>query len=117
MADTRNMERYMQGYSNDQGASDYGDASGNGAVSADDPSADYQGPDQGPFECSNCQFFVADGQPCQKVSDPVQSQGCCNLFLSAGNGNGDSSDQDNSQSFVPSPAKKPGMALTKPGRL
>lgn len=53
-----------------------------GAVSAQE--AGYLPPDQGPFECSNCSYFVAEGQPCQKVAEPVQAEGHCNLFVSAG---------------------------------
>lgn len=53
------------------------------AASAAD--AGYMPPDSGPFECNNCQFFVADGQPCQKVAEPVQGEGLCTLFAPAGN--------------------------------
>ncbi len=55
---------------------------GAGLVSAEE--AQYQPPESGPFECSNCMYFVGDNQPCQKVADPVMSEGCCNLFQSAG---------------------------------
>lgn len=60
----------------------------------------YMGPDQGPFECDNCQYFTApslcakeevvqelgmvNGQPVAQV-DP---KGCCNYFESAGTGGG-----------------------------
>lgn len=52
----------------------------------------YMGPDQGPFECDNCQFYQDPGQ-CTKpevlaeVGDAdqdgladVDPKGCCNLF-------------------------------------
>lgn len=61
---------------------------------ADDPSVNYQGPEAGPFECSNCTYFIGDGQPCQKVSDPVQGDGHCKLFESAGN---ESQDQEHTE--------------------
>lgn len=53
-----------------------------GAVSAEE--AGYLTPDQGPFECQNCLYFVSDGQPCQKVAEPVQSQGVCTLYQTKG---------------------------------
>ena len=59
-------------------------ASADGKVPADDKSADYMGPDQGPFECQNCAYFIADGQPCQKVSDPIEAEGCCDLYSPGG---------------------------------
>lgn len=42
--------------------------------------AGYLPPEQAPFECQNCEYFVADGQPCQKVAEPVMSGGICKLF-------------------------------------
>ncbi len=53
-----------------------------GLMSADE--AGYQPPDQGPFECNNCMYFVSEGQPCQKVADAVQGEGCCNEYASKG---------------------------------
>lgn len=40
--------------------------------------------------CAGCAHFIADGQPCQVVADPVQSSGWCKLFSS---GAGDSAEQ------------------------
>jgi len=54
----------------------------NEKLPADDPKVSYMGPDKGPFKCSNCRYFDADGKPCAKVSDPVKAEGCCNLFES-----------------------------------
>lgn len=42
--------------------------------------AGYMGPENGPFKCSHCEYFVADGKPCQKVADPIRAEGCCNLY-------------------------------------
>jgi len=53
-------------------------------VSADDPSANYMGPKAAPFRCDHCRFFVADKQPCEKVFDPIEAQGCCNLYKPKG---------------------------------
>jgi hypothetical protein len=54
---------------------------GDTKCSADD--AVYAGPEDGPFQCATCIFFQSDGQPCQMVSDPVESEGCCVLWKSA----------------------------------
>lgn len=51
-----------------------------GKLPADSPQIDYMGPECGPFRCSNCEYFVADGQPCKKVADPIAAGGCCNKF-------------------------------------
>lgn len=112
MADTRNLERYMQGYSNPQGESDYSSAGGDddgdeGKLPATDKSVDYMTPDQGPFSCSNCEYFLGDGQPCQKVSDPVESGGCCDLFERAQEG-------DDNQGAQAAPPK---AQLPAPGKL
>jgi hypothetical protein len=63
-------------------------------MGGDDPNAGigsaaagYAGPENGPFECSNCTHFTAPNQ-CdnpQVQSDPevngqVEPEGCCNLF-------------------------------------
>lgn len=50
-----------------------------------DPSVDYQGPENGPFMCGHCEYFVAPGS-CQKVSGPIDPKGCCNLYESVGGG-------------------------------
>jgi hypothetical protein len=43
--------------------------------------AGYKGPEEGPFNCGNCKFFVEDGT-CQIVSGPVEAEGLCNMFTS-----------------------------------
>lgn len=58
----------------------------------DDTPASYMGPDQGPFQCSNCEYFTAPNQ-CgkQQVMDElggdqfavVDPEGCCNFFEKA----------------------------------
>lgn len=43
--------------------------------------------DQAP-QCGNCDAFIADGQPCQKISDPVSGGGFCRVhssLVNAGN--------------------------------
>jgi hypothetical protein len=42
--------------------------------------AGYLPPEQGPFSCQNCEYFVADNQPCQKVAEPIMADGICKLF-------------------------------------
>lgn len=49
-------------------------------VKADDPRANYMGPDKAPFQCSHCKYFFKDNHPCEKVSDPIRAFGCCNLY-------------------------------------
>lgn len=44
--------------------------------------ANYDGPDQGPFMCQNCKFFLPEGA-CQKVEGAIDPEGCCNLFEKA----------------------------------
>lgn len=54
---------------------------GKGAkLPADNPKVNYMDPDQAPFKCGNCKYFIESKKPCAKVSDPVESNGCCNLF-------------------------------------
>ena len=52
---------------------------GDNLVAQSDPSANYMGPDQGPFKCGNCEYFQAPNS-CQKVQGPIESEGCCNLY-------------------------------------
>jgi hypothetical protein len=50
-------------------------------------SAAYQGPEQGPFKCSNCTYFM-DPDQCskpeviQEQGGIVDPEGCCNYFTS-----------------------------------
>lgn len=55
-----------------------------GSLPASDPTVTYTGPQDG-GTCENCQFFQGDQQPCQKVSDPVETGGRCNLFAPSPN--------------------------------
>lgn len=64
------------------GEDDGSNDTSSGGVSAQE--AGYLTPDQGPFTCSNCIYFVAENEPCQKVAEPVQAEGCCDLFQNAG---------------------------------
>lgn len=47
-----------------------------------DPSVNYFGPDQGPFRCGNCEYFLAP-HSCKKVMGHISPDGCCNLFEKA----------------------------------
>lgn len=54
--------------------------------------ASYMGPDQGPFECDNCEYYVDPGnckrpEVLKEVGDPdkdgladVDPKGCCNFY-------------------------------------
>jgi len=53
-----------------------------GKVAQDDPKANYFGPDQGPFKCSHCEYFIVGGA-CKKVEGYIDPDGCCNLFEKA----------------------------------
>lgn len=57
--------------------------------------ASYMGPDQGPFECDNCEYYHDPGQcekqeviaelgPGQSGLAPVDAQGCCNFYSKIG---------------------------------
>lgn len=48
-----------------------------------DPSVDYQGPENGPFMCGHCEYFVQPNA-CQKVSGVIDPKGCCNLYETIG---------------------------------
>lgn len=87
---------------------DMDDMQGGEPMPADDPSVSYMGPDQGPFQCANCMYFIGDGQPCQKVSDPVESEGCCNQFQSA-QGDDEGADMQSAPSGVPSSGNLAGL--------
>lgn len=53
-----------------------------GLIPQDDPRANYFGPDQGPFKCSHCEYFIVGGA-CKKVEGTIDPDGCCNLFEKA----------------------------------
>ena len=53
-----------------------------GKQAQDDPSVKYFGPEQGPFKCSRCEYFIVGGA-CQKVEGVIDPDGCCNLFEKA----------------------------------
>ena len=53
-----------------------------GKVAQDDPQANYFSPDQGPFKCSHCEYFIVGGA-CEKVEGQIDPDGCCNLFEKA----------------------------------
>lgn len=44
--------------------------------------AGYQGPEHGPFQCSNCKFFE-NPNSCAVVDGTIDPSGCCNNFTSA----------------------------------
>lgn len=50
-----------------------------GKRAQDDPGVNYFGPDQGPFKCSLCEYFIAN-HGCKKVEGYIDPDGCCNLF-------------------------------------
>lgn len=50
----------------------------------DQTTAGYQGPDQGPFMCANCNFFEISGpDSCAIVEGTIDHLGCCNMFTSS----------------------------------
>lgn len=53
-----------------------------GKRAQDDPGVNYFGPDQGPFDCSHCEYFIPGGS-CRKVEGVIDPDGCCNLFEKA----------------------------------
>lgn len=71
------------------------DDSDSGGSKIDPKNAGYMGPEMGPFQCSNCQFFD-NGGSCQVVAGPIDPNGCCNNFTSQASGasNSDASDSD-----------------------
>jgi hypothetical protein len=57
--------------------------------------ASYMGPDQGPFECDNCEYYhdpsqcekqevIAELGPGQTGMAPVDAKGCCDYFSKGG---------------------------------
>ena len=45
--------------------------------------AGYKQPDQGPFQCANCEYFTGPSS-CQKVGGPINPEGICTFFESGG---------------------------------
>ena len=76
--------------------------------------------------CAGCVHFISDGQPCQVVSDPVQSSGWCKLFSSGATGSAEQSgagqaseepdqdDEDNNGPTVDEDQQSPGPATSIP---
>lgn len=62
--------------------------------------AGYQGPEQGPFECGACKFFVEPGS-CMLVAGAIDEHACCNNFTSA---HASSSAEDADQAPTPDQA-------------
>ena len=48
-------------------------------VKVDPLIAVYRSPDQGPFKCGNCNFFLEEGA-CQIVAGQIDPEGICNNF-------------------------------------
>ena len=48
-------------------------------VKVDPMIAGYKSPDQGPFKCGNCNFFLEEGA-CQIVAGQIDPEGICNNF-------------------------------------
>lgn len=44
------------------------------------PIAVYRSPDQGPFQCSNCDYWEQDGS-CTLVDGAIDPEGFCNMFM------------------------------------
>jgi len=52
-------------------------------VSKGSKEANYMAPDQGPFYCGGCEYYLdkgAESSPFIKVKGMVERLGCCNLF-------------------------------------
>lgn len=72
----------------------------------------YASPDEGPFECDNCQFFQAPGtcnhpevQNDPEVNGEVDPEGCCNKFVSAGK---ETQDEEHTEGAGPEAAPSKG---------
>ncbi len=63
--------------------------------------AGYQGPDQGPFRCGSCSFFVPDSSECHVVAGKVDAEGCCNNFVKGGGDEPQEPDQDDMGAVPP----------------
>jgi hypothetical protein len=75
-----------------------GDSGGDDSNKIPQANAGYQGPDQGPFICANCQFF-SDGT-CAVVAGPVDHMGCCNNFTSLSGQQGEDQGSDDGGNTV-----------------
>ena len=84
MADNTFPLRMLKGLS----VGDSTDDSSTDASKSTPDEANYDGPDQGPFRCDNCEYFISPGS-CQKVQGSIDPAGCCNYFEK-----GESSDVD-----------------------
>jgi hypothetical protein len=79
-----------------------------GSDSQVDPGiAGYMGPEEGPFECQHCKFFVDPGS-CKLVSGPIDPEGCCNLFTKLGDPTQDMAPPDDSKTSPSAPPLPPG---------
>jgi hypothetical protein len=88
------------------------DGAGDGADQADDAGigsaqSGYAGPENGPFECSNCIHFDGQGtcdnpqvQSDPEVQGKVEAEGCCNLFNPAQAG-GDEEQGEGEEGAIP----------------
>ena len=56
-------------------------------VKVDPMIAVYRSPDQGPFKCGNCNFFLEEGA-CQIVAGQIDPEGLCNNFTALDLGGG-----------------------------
>ena len=80
----------------------------------DPQNAGYQGPDQGPFICANCQFF--DNGKCAVVAGPVDHMGCCNNFssMSAQQGDQEPAPNDSGGNTIGDPSNGAQSATDQP---
>jgi hypothetical protein len=44
--------------------------------------AGYKGPEEGPFACGSCAYYMGDGR-CVVLAAPVDEAGLCNLFMAS----------------------------------
>jgi len=103
-----------------------GIGSGPGSPSGEKVPATVAGYQDTADTCAGCDHFIADGQPCQVVSDPVQSSGWCKLFSGGDSAkqpgeesaheepDGDEDDEDNSGPTVDPDQQDPGPATSIP---
>ena len=53
-----------------------------GKKAQDDLTVKYMGPEDGPFKCSRCEYYIVGGA-CEKVEGTIDPDGCCNLYEEA----------------------------------